>query len=64
MSEEKNKKPMSSSHERLVKGYLRPCLAPKFEKYIQDHEMGMSEAINEAVRKLVEPPTKQNIVPK
>lgn len=63
MSEpEKHKKPMSSSHERLVKGYLRPSLAPKFEKYVQDHEMSVSEALNEAVRKLVEPmPPQSNI---
>lgn len=56
---------MSSSHDRMVKGYLRPSLAPKFEKYVQDHEMTMSEALNEAVRKLVEPmPPQPNIAPK
>lgn len=55
MSEpEKNKKPMSSSHERLVKGYLRPGLAPKFEQYVQEHAVSVSEALNDAVKMLVD----------
>lgn len=55
----------SSSKERQVLGYLRPSLYAKFEKYIETHGGSKSEAINDAVRKLVDPmPPQGNITPK
>jgi metal-responsive CopG/Arc/MetJ family transcriptional regulator len=64
MSEEINKKPASSSNERQVVGYLRPSLAVKFEKYVQNKGCSKSEAINDAVQKLLEPMGPQQIFPK
>lgn len=64
MSEGKNNK-MRSVDTRQVVGYLRPSLYAKFEKYIEAHGGSKSEAINDAVRKLVEPmPPQQKIIPK
>src|SRR6516164_4378598 len=65
MSESKNTKPVqSSSHDRRVVGYLRPCIAAKFERYLTEKGVNMSEAVNDAVQKLVEPmPPQQSIKP-
>jgi len=59
MSESKNKKPVSSSKERAVFAYLRPSIYAKFEKYIERHGGSKSEAINEAIRRMVEPMSPQ-----
>lgn len=48
-------KNLRSVDQRQVVGYLRPCLYAKFEKYIETHGGSKSEAINDAVRKLVDP---------
>lgn len=64
MSDPSNKK-QRSADQRQVVGYLRPCLYVKFEKYIEAHGGSKSEAINDAVRKLVDPmPPQQRIEPK
>ncbi len=44
----------SISHNRAIKGYLKPNLAVRFEKYINDHDVNVSTAINRAVRLLVD----------
>ena len=49
---------MSSSHERQVKGYLKPSQHNFIQKYIQVYEMSESQAINQAVKAL------QDTIPK
>lgn len=39
----------SVSHERLVKGYLRPTTFNKFEAFRKDTDIGKSEAVNQIV---------------
>jgi hypothetical protein len=51
-----DKKVVSSSHERVVKGYLRPALKTKFENYIKVTGITKSEAINEGIRLLIDRP--------
>lgn len=55
----------SSSHDREVTAYLRPAVYAKLEKYVETHGGSKSEAINDAIRKLVEPmPSQSGIFPK
>lgn len=49
---------MSSSHERQVKGYLKPCLHKFITNYAEAYEMSESKAINQAVKAL------QDTIPK
>jgi metal-responsive CopG/Arc/MetJ family transcriptional regulator len=64
MSDAEKKTQRSSSFDRRVIGYLSPSVAAKFERYVQEKGVGKSEAINDAIRKLVEPMAPQKIVPK
>lgn len=42
------------SKDRAVTGYLSPSLAPKFERFIQTTGISKSEALNDAVRLLLQ----------
>lgn len=65
MSDTEKKTQNSSSFERRVVGYLRPCVAAKFEKYVAEHGGSKSEHINDAISRLVEPmPSQQRVSPK
>ncbi len=65
MSEPEKKSQNSSSFDRRVVAYLRPSIAAKFEKYLEEKGVGQSEAINDAIRKMVEPMSPgQKIIPK
>jgi hypothetical protein len=62
---DKPKNMKSSSHKREVTAYLRPAIYSKLEKYIETHGGSKSEAINDAICKLVEPmPPQDKIIPK
>jgi hypothetical protein len=52
-----DKKNISSSKERQVLGYLKPGLDVKFKQYVQEKDVSISEALNDAVRLLVAAPT-------
>jgi hypothetical protein len=52
-----DKKTISSSKERQVLGYLKPGLDVKFKQYVQEKDVSISEALNDAVRLLVAAPT-------
>jgi len=43
---------MSSSHERAVKGYLKPSMHSFIKKYADTYEMSESAAINQAAKAL------------
>lgn len=43
---------MSSSHERSVKGYLKPSQHSFFTKYVEVYGMTESQAVNQAVKAL------------
>ena len=43
---------MSSSHDRVVKGYLKPILHKFITKYSEVYEVSESQAINQAVKAL------------
>ena len=43
---------MSSSHERAVKGYLKPSMHNFIKKYADTYEMSESAALNQAVKAL------------
>lgn len=45
---------MSSSHERQIKGYLKPSQHSFIQKYINLYDMSESEAVNQAVKALQE----------
>ena len=45
---------MSSSHERQIKGYLKPSQHSFMQKYISLYEMSESQAVNQAVKALQE----------
>ena len=49
---------MSSSIERKVQGYLKPCLHKFIVGYAETYEMSESKAINQAVKAL------QDAIPK
>lgn len=47
------KKKISSSHERLWSGYLRPGVHDKLLEYVKQTGSSKSEALNEAAKLLV-----------
>lgn len=47
----------NSYKTRRVVGYLKPSIASKFRAYIQGKNITQSEALNEAVRILIESAT-------
>ena len=49
---------MSTSHQRQVKGYLKPSLHTFITNYAEAYEMSESKAINQAVKAL------QDAIPK
>ena len=51
-----DKKIVSSSHERMVKSYLRPAIKIKFDNYIKATGITKSEAINEALKQYIDRP--------
>ena len=42
----------STSHERRVQGYLKPCNDTFIRKYVEVHRVSESQAVNEAVKAL------------
>ncbi len=49
---------MSSSNQRAIKGYLKPCLHIFITKYSKLYEISESKAVNQAVKAL------QDTIPK